>query len=188
MIRAVFFDLHGTIGYVVNPVTPIEVADFLASRGYEVSPQAWSAATRYVGMIDYPKLKFDNYTSYLRQVCLRLNIEVDEDTLIELVKVFERRDFYEMYPEAMDALRFVKEELELKTAIVTTIPEFKFKSIVEAASKYVGFVMTGAEAGCDKSNPKMYLKLLKILNLNPSNVVVLGDEEYVDVVLPEGLK
>ena len=44
MIRAVLFDLHGTLAYVENPVSDFEISDYLFSRGYEVSLQQLKAA------------------------------------------------------------------------------------------------------------------------------------------------
>ena len=45
--------------------------------------------------------------------------------------------------------------------------------------------MTGSEAGCDKSNPKMYLGVLEKLRVAPEKAVVIGDDGYVDVILPK---
>ncbi|RLG89218.1 MAG: hypothetical protein DRO15_01000 [Thermoprotei archaeon] len=186
MLRGVFLDMHGTLGYVENPITPVEIAELLVDSGYEVSPQAWRVASHFVGIVDFPKLKFPNEHSYLRHVCFRLGIEIDEETLNRLVELFKRREYYKLYPEAIDAVKTIR-ELGLKIAIATTIPKFRFKLIIEALSPYIDFVMTGAEAECDKSNPKMYLKLLRILKLTPESVVVVGDEDYVDVILPKKL-
>jgi putative hydrolase of the HAD superfamily len=47
--------------------------------------------------------------------------------------------------------------------------------------------MTGYEAGCDKSNPKMYKKVLEILNLKPEEAVMIGDDMRLDIMLPKKL-
>jgi FMN phosphatase YigB (HAD superfamily) len=47
--------------------------------------------------------------------------------------------------------------------------------------------MTGYEAGCDKSNPKMYKKILEILKVKPHEAVVIGDEVELDFLLPKSL-
>jgi len=39
MIRAVLFDLHGTLAYVENPVSDFEISDYLFSGGYKVFKQ-----------------------------------------------------------------------------------------------------------------------------------------------------
>jgi len=187
VLRAVFFDMDGTLGYVEDPPSPVEIADMLGSMGYEISPQAWRAAVHFVGIVDFPRLKFPDEKSFLKRVCHRLGVEIDEGALEELVELLGRRGSYKPYPEAAEALRIAKEELGLRTAVVTTIPRFVFESVVEALSRYLDFVMTGSEAGCDKSNPRMYSRLLEELDLAPTEVVVIGDDEYVDVILPKKL-
>jgi len=47
--------------------------------------------------------------------------------------------------------------------------------------------MTGYEAGCDKTNPKMYKKVLEILNVKPEEAVMIGDDVQVDILLPKRL-
>jgi len=55
-LRALLFDLYGTIAYLKNPVSGRFVSDFLVSRGYEVYPQALDAAWHYVSFIDYQNM------------------------------------------------------------------------------------------------------------------------------------
>jgi putative hydrolase of the HAD superfamily len=47
--------------------------------------------------------------------------------------------------------------------------------------------MTGYEAGCDKSNPRMYKKVLEILGVKPQEAVMIGDDMQLDVFLPKRL-
>ena len=114
-----------------------------------------------------------------------MGIEVNTNTLNKLVKLFQTQGHYKLYPDAIEAVRIAKEELDLKVAIVTTIPRFKFVQVIETLSRYLDLVITGSEAGCDKSNPKMYLSILEALKLAPEEAVVIGDEEYVDIILPK---
>ena len=101
------------------------------------------------------------------------------------MELFRCRERYRVYLDAVDALRIAKVELNLKVAIVTTIPRFMFMQVIKALSQYLDLVMTGSEAGCDKSNPKMYLGALEKLKVSPEKAVVVGDDEYVDVILPK---
>lgn len=71
-----------------------------------------------------------------------------------------------------------------KTAIVTTIAHFKFEKAIQPIRKYLDFVMTGYEAGCDKSNPKMYRKVLEILAVKPEEAIMIGDDMQLDILLP----
>jgi putative hydrolase of the HAD superfamily len=47
--------------------------------------------------------------------------------------------------------------------------------------------MTGYEAKCDKSNPKMYQKVLEILRVKPHETVMIGDNLQLDILLPKRL-
>ena len=47
--------------------------------------------------------------------------------------------------------------------------------------------MTGYEAKCDKSNPRMYQKVSEILDIKPQETVMVGDELLLDVELPTRL-
>ena len=47
--------------------------------------------------------------------------------------------------------------------------------------------MTGYEVKCDKSNPKMYRKILEILRVKPEEAVMIGDNIPIDIILPKGL-
>jgi putative hydrolase of the HAD superfamily len=71
--------------------------------------------------------------------------------------------------------------------VVTTIAFFKFKEALNPIKKHLDFVMTGYEAGCDKSNPRMYKKVLQILDVKPEEAVMIGDELELDVRLPKRL-
>ncbi len=47
--------------------------------------------------------------------------------------------------------------------------------------------MTGYEAKCDKTNPKMYRKVLEILKVKPEEAVMIGDNIEIDILLPKKL-
>ena len=185
MIRAVLFDLHGTLAYVKNPVSDFEISDYLFSRGYEVSPQQLRAAWFYVSMIDYPKYGYKSWRSYFSRIFWRLGVKVDKETLDWIVRLVSSRP-YRLYPDAAEAVIKAKEN-GFKTAIVTTIAYFQFKEAIQPIKNYIDFVMTGYEAKCDKSNPKMYRKILEILRVKPEEAVMIGDNIPIDIILPKKL-
>jgi FMN phosphatase YigB (HAD superfamily) len=65
-IRAVLFDLYGTLTYVENPVSDQEASDFLLSSGYEVSPQQFKASWAFVAFVDYPRYGYGGWRSFAR--------------------------------------------------------------------------------------------------------------------------
>lgn len=184
-IKAVLFDLHGTLAYVENPVTHQEASDFLVSRGYEVYPQTFRAAWQFVAFIDYPKHGYKGYHSFLKRLLWRIKVKVDKEILNGLAKLYERSQF-ELYPDALEAVKTVKQH-ELKTAIVTTIARFKFKEALQPLLPYLDAVITGYEVGCEKSNPRMFKRTLEILNVRPTAAVMIGDDVLIDIQIPNEL-
>lgn len=186
ILRAVLFDLHGTLVHLENPLSSEEVSDFLLGQGYEVYPQSWDAASHYVGMVDYPKHGYSKRQTFLRQVLGRLDVEVDSDTLVKLVQLYERRNCYSLFSDSAPAARKAK-QLGLKTAIVTTIPDFVFSSAIIPIRNYFDTVMTGRRAVCEKSNPSMHRQTLRELDTIPEQAVMIGDELLVDIRIPKKL-
>lgn len=179
------FDLYGTLIYLQNRITNEEISEYLFSRGYEVSPQQLSAALAFVAFIDYPRYGYENWQSFFSKIFSRLRVKVDRKTLITIAKLHENRP-YELYPDAKEAVIKAKKN-GLKTAVVTSGTHFILKDAVEPIEKYLDFIMTGFEAGCDKSNPKMYRRVLEILGVSPMEAIVIGDDLSMDVLLPKRL-
>ena len=185
VVKAVLFDLYGTLAYVKNPVSDWVVSDFLVSRGYEVYPQTFNTAWRVVAFIDYPKYGYKNYRQFFGRVLRRLRVKVDNTTLDGLVSLFEQNG-YKLYPDVSKALATAK-EYQFKTAVVTTIARFQYENAFLPIIKYIDVVMDGYEAGCEKTNPKMYNKTLETLKVVPSEAVMIGDDLEVDIMLPKKL-
>ncbi|MGC8934945.1 MAG: HAD family hydrolase [Thermoproteota archaeon] len=185
MIKAVFFDLHGTLAYIENPISEIEISDYLFSKGYEVSSQQLRAAWFFVAMVDYPRYGYRNWYSYFSRVFWRLKVKVNEETLNTVVRLLESKP-YQLYPDATNAVINIKKS-GFKTAIITTIAYFQFKKAIHPIKSCLDLIMTGYEAGCDKSNPKMYKKTLEILNVKPEEAVMVGDSAFIDIIIPKAL-
>lgn len=186
-IKAVLFDLHWTLAYVKKDeeVTAEEISDYLFSRGYEVSPQQLRAAWSFVAFVDYPKHGYKSWRSYFSRILSRLKVKVDKETLEIIINRLQSRP-YRLQWDATEAIIKAKKN-GFKTAIVTTIAYFQFKKAIKPIKKYFDFIMTGYEAGCDKTNPKMYRKVLEILNVKPEEAVMIGDYVKVDILLPKRL-
>jgi FMN phosphatase YigB (HAD superfamily) len=184
-IKAVLFDLHGTLAYVPSPFSDDNASDFLVSRGYEVYPQGWKAAWHYVGFIDYPKYGYRTWKSFLERVSYRFGIRLDLETLTKLAELYEEAG-WRRYPDVQSAFAKAK-EAGLKTAIITTIARFKFKKALKPIWDKIDLVVDGNTFHCEKSNPKIYLKALEILGVEPCQAVMVGDEIQLDILLPKGL-
>jgi putative hydrolase of the HAD superfamily len=184
-LKAVLFDLNGTLAYAKNDITETSISDLLFSKGYEISPQQLKAAWSFVSFIDYPKHGYQNWTTFLKQIFQRLETKIDKQTLNTIARLLENKP-YQLYPDAANAVKTAKKN-GFKTGIITTIARFRFKEAIQPIRRHLDLVMTGYEAGCDKSNPKMYKKALEILNVKPEEAIMIGDELPLDIELPKKL-
>jgi FMN phosphatase YigB (HAD superfamily) len=137
-------------------------------------------------MVDYPKHGYSNRQAFLKQILRRLDAEVDSDALKKLVQLYDRRNRYSLFSDATPAVTKAK-QLGLKTAIVTTIPDFVFSDAIMPIRDYFDIIMTGRRAACEKSNPSMHKRTLEELKTVPEQAVMIGDEPLVDIKIPKRL-
>lgn len=185
MINLVIFDLHGTLAKLNVVTDEYNASRYLIERGYEVYPQELRAAWQYVCFIDLPRHGFKDYPSILDKTLERLDVKVDEATMDGLAMRYQQND-YTLFDDAEPAVRRAK-EMKLKTAIATTPPRFWYERDLKGILEQIDLLCTGAVAGCEKSNPKMYHTIVSHFDLKPEECVVIGDGEYVDVLLPNSL-
>ncbi len=184
-IKAVCFDLYGTLAVVENAMSEAHASDFLVSHGYEVYPQALEAAWHYVSFVDYPKLGYKSCRAELKQVLNRLGIRPDSQTLKDLMELYER-NMRKIFPDADTAVDMAK-CAQLKTAIITSIARFKYKKALKPIWNKIDVPVDGYTFHCEKSNPRIYLKTLEALSVKASEAVMIGDELELDILLPKKL-
>lgn len=78
-------------------------------------------------------------------------------------------------------------KLGLKTAVATTTPKFLFMDGIQDFAYIIDFVCTGYEAGCEKSNPQIFREICRVLEVQPSSVLVIGDSYELDIRNPNQL-
>lgn len=178
-VKAVIFDLFKTLGEFESYITDEQVSEILVNWGYPIYPQTWKHAFPFVIFIDYPKHGYDTYESLLLQVFSRLETEIDQDTLTEVVSLFVHSRF-KLYKEGIAAVKLAKEK-GLKTAICTTTPKPFFIDEMAPILKDIDYICTGYEAGTEKSNPNIYQTVLRNLQTNPNETVVIGDNPQLDI-------
>jgi FMN phosphatase YigB (HAD superfamily) len=184
-LKVLLFDLYGTVVFIEDPVGGRFVSDFLVSRGYEVYPQALDAAWHYVAFVDYPKFGFGSWEAWLKQICNRLNVQVDDQTVKEWSSFYKIRN-WKLYSDVIHAFTEAK-MLGLKTAIVTSIAKFMYTRALKPIMDKVDLLVDSFTFNCEKSNPKIYRETLKALNAKPKQAVMIGNEQDVDILLPKRL-
>jgi len=162
-LKALLLDLYGTTAYLENAVSGRFVSDFLTSRGYEVYPQALDAAWHYVSFIDYPKYGFRSWKTWLRQICKRLDVKVDEETIRDWSHFYKDQN-RRLYPDVAEALARAK-KLGLKTAIVTSIPKFMYTKALKPIIDKVDLLVDAFTFHCERAH-----KVLIMFSPSPSYV------------------
>jgi len=182
-VKAVVFDLFKTLGEFSRIVADEEASAFLRSKGYAVYPQAWRHAFNFTVFMEYPRHGYGSHEALIGKALQLLEVEVDEGSIHELAELFRANPFT-LYGESIEAVEMAK-RLGLKTAIATTTPKTFFVRGLGKVAGLIDFVCTGYEAGCEKSNPRMYRVIADRLGVEPSEAVVIGDNPVLDVVNPK---
>lgn len=188
MIRAVIFDLHETL---LNGDIYIEVetkdeglSRLLREAGHDVYYQEVWSARQFVMFIDYAKGRADTPQKYYARVLERLEFPVDTKLVDAMVKKAAGLEKVTLYPDVTPTVKALRAR-GIKTAILTTIPSWRFTPLLEEASVKIDFICTAREARAVKPNPKIYETVLQTLQVKPTETLMVGDDPKTDVAPPK---
>ena len=91
-----------------------------------------------------------------------------------------------LYPDVASTINALIES-GIKTAILTTIPSWRFAPLLEKNSVKIDFICTAREAKAVKPNPKIYRRVLETLGVKPTEALMVGDLLKTDVIPPKKL-
>ncbi len=188
-VKAVLFDLYGTLGFDENDVDANEVfSSLLLKYGFEVYPQKVNACWHYVYFVDYPARKFRTYEGMLRQMLLRLDVQLGKKAFREMKETLKPWviDNFRLYPDTTTTVKALHGR-GYKTGIITTTPKFHFEKAIRSIEKCFEAIVTGYEAMCEKSNPRIYLYAVECLGVQPSQALMIGDTMKLDIENPQRL-
>ncbi len=190
-VKAIFFDAVGTLFRLTR-----SVGDHYATVGREVGLDlnaqklerafhtAWNK-TPQRAPIDGPRENDDKgwwrelVDLVLDQVAPSLN-ELDRDNFFEIAyEHFAEADVWEVYPEVPGVLEKLQPRFQL---VVVSNFDGRLRFILEhlGISKYFAHVFVSSELGADKPDPEIYRRALRLMNLKPSEVLHVGDDQERD--------
>ncbi|HID20757.1 MAG TPA: HAD family hydrolase [Methanophagales archaeon] len=107
---------------------------------------------------------------------LNLSEEAGKYCINEQLKLIE---LIELFPGAKDVLSRAREEYKLKIGLVTNTPKKNVRRIFEYfhLSNYFDVVVTGDDVKNGKPDAEMVISACEQLNVNPENVIFVGDTE-----------
>jgi len=191
MIKAVFFDAVGTLFRLTNTV-----GDHYAYVGGEIGLDldaqdlehafhtAWKQMPQRAA-IDGPRENDDKgwwrelVDHVLEEVAPSLN-EFDRDNFFEIAyEHFAEASVWELYPEVSGVLEKLQPRFQL---VVVSNFDGRLRFILEhlGISKYFVHVFVSSELGADKPDLEIYRRALRVMKLNPSEVLHVGDDPERD--------
>jgi len=191
VIKAIFFDAVGTLFYLTKTV-----GDHYALVGNEVGLQlnaatldrAFFAAWKQMPVraaIDGPRENDDKdwwrdlVDLVFDQVAPSLS-ELDRDNFLEVAyEHFAEAGVWRAYPEVVQVLEELHPRFQL--AVVSNF-DGRLRMILEhlGISKFFKHVFVSSEIGADKPDPEIFRRALKFVDLDPDQVLHVGDDPQRD--------
>src|SRR6266496_2790011 len=191
LLKAIFFDAVGTLFYLTGTV-----GDHYALVGREVGLgldanqldrafySAWYKMPQRTA-IDGPRENDDKLwwrelvDLVLDQVTPSLS-ELDRDNFFEIAyEHFAEAGVWELYPEVPGILERLQPRFQL--AVISNF-DGRLRLILQhlGISKFFGRVFISSELGADKPDPEIYRRAVRLMDLQPNEVLHVGDDRQRD--------
>lgn len=191
MIKAIFFDALGTLFYLTRTVghhyalvgTEVGLAldahqldDAFYSAWKKMPHRAATLGPRENDDKDWWRHLVD---LVLAQVAPSLS-EFDRDNFFEVAyEHFAETGVWELYPEVPDVLEQLHPRFQL--AVLSNF-DGRLRLILQhlGIAKFFEHIFVSSEVGADKPDPEIYRRALKLIDLNPNEVLHVGDDPERD--------
>jgi putative hydrolase of the HAD superfamily len=191
MIKAIFFDAAGTLFHL-----PLGVGYHYALVGEDIGlkldaaqldrafVKTWNSMPKRAP-IDGPRKNDDKdwwhdlVDLVLGQVVPSLS-ELDRDNFFEIADDhFAEAGVWELYPEVLDVLEKLRPHFQL--AVISNF-DGRLRMILEqlGISKFFRHVFVSSELGADKPDSLIFRRALKFIDLEPEQVLHVGDDPERD--------
>jgi putative hydrolase of the HAD superfamily len=191
VIQAILFDAAGTLFFLTKTVGD-HYAYVAREVGLDLDAQeldrafhtAWKKMPRRAA-IEGPRAHDDKgwwrdlVGQVFNQVVPSLS-EFDRDNFFEVAyEHFAEPGVWELYPEVPDVLDKLAHRFQL--AVISNF-DGRLRLILQhlGISKYFHHVFISSELGADKPDPEIYRRALRIMHLNPDEVLHVGDDPQRD--------
>jgi putative hydrolase of the HAD superfamily len=191
LIKAIFFDAAGTLFYLTKTVGD-HYAYVAREVGLDLDAQKLDRAfyTAWQDMpprsaIEGPREKDDKdwwrqlVDSVLDQVAPSLS-EFDRDNFFEIAyEHFAEAGVWELYPEVPGVLEKLRPRFQL--AVISNF-DGRLRFILQhlGISRFFAHTFISSELGADKPDAEIYRRAIKIMHLNASDVLHVGDDPQRD--------
>jgi putative hydrolase of the HAD superfamily len=190
-IKAIFFDAVGTLFFLTRTAGE-HYAIVGHEIGLELNPKKLDAAF-YSAWKQMPlrqaidgarenddKDWWHELTKLVLEKAAPETGELDVDNFFEVAyEHFAEAGVWELYPEVIEVLERLRPSFQL--AIVSNF-DGRLRVVLErlGIAKYFGRVFVSSEMGADKPDPEIFRRALKLLDLQPAEVLHVGDDPERD--------
>jgi putative hydrolase of the HAD superfamily len=194
-IRAIVFDVGGTLIYPADPVGET-YAKFARKRGVKLAPEATTTAFREAFKSCSPRAKGavpndGNDRAWWKQVVAKTTIdksfpdpEAFEAFFEDVYLHFAKPDAWGIYPEALEVLEALRDR-GVDLAVLSNW-DARLHPVLDGSGlgEYLANRFISAELGWEKPDPAIYRHVTESLRLHPGSVLSVGDDPKNDVEGP----
>ena len=194
-IRAIVFDVGGTLIYPADPVGET-YARFARAHGVKLPPEATTTAFREAMKSSVPRAKGSvpsdgNDRAWWKQVVKRSmheNAFADPaafDAFFEDVYLhFAKPDAWGIYPEVFEVLEALRDHAV--DLVVLSNWDARLHTVLDGSGlgEYLSQRFISAELGWEKPDQAIYRHVAEILRLSPGSLLSIGDDPKNDVEGP----
>jgi putative hydrolase of the HAD superfamily len=191
MIKAIFFDAAGTLFYLTKTVGD-HYAYVGGELGLDLGAQnlerafhtAWKEMPQRAA-INGPRENDDKgwwrelVNRVLEQV-VPFSSEFDRDNFFEVAyEHFAEAGVWELYPEVPEILEALQPQFQL--AVISNF-DGRLRLILQhlGISKFFSHIFISSEIGADKPDPEIYRRAVRLMDLQPNEVLHVGDDRQRD--------
>jgi putative hydrolase of the HAD superfamily len=195
-IRAVVFDVGGTLIYPADPVGET-YAKFARKYGVKLSPEATETAFREAFRSCSPRAKGavprdGNDRAWWKQVVAKSTIDkafpdpaAFETFFEDVYQFFAKPDAWGIYPEVLEVLEELRDR-ELDLCVLSNW-DARLHTVLDGSSlgEYLSNRFISAELGWEKPDPAIYRHVVESLRIKPEAILSVGDDAKNDIEGPK---
>jgi putative hydrolase of the HAD superfamily len=195
-IRAIVFDVGGTLIYPANPVGET-YARFARAHGVKLQAEATTVSFRQAMKACSPRARDSvpsdgNDREWWKQVVRRSMAEnaftdaaAFEAFFEEVYLYFAKPEAWGIYPEVLEVLEALRDHAV--DLVVLSNWDARLHTVLDGSGlgEYLQHRFISAELGWEKPDPAIYRHVAEILRLSPSALLSVGDDPRNDVEGPK---
>jgi putative hydrolase of the HAD superfamily len=195
-IRAIVFDVGGTLIYPADPVGET-YAKFARKCGVRLSPEATETAFREAFRSSSPRAKGavprdGNDRAWWKQVVAKSTIDkafadpaAFETFFEDVYQFFAKPEAWGIYPEVLEVLEDLRDR-EIDLCVLSNW-DGRLNTVLDGGplGEYLGTRFISAELGWEKPDPAIYRHVVESMRIKPESILSVGDDAKNDIEGPK---